>query len=228
LGYALTYPKAVEGLILVAPAGLEELPARYFPTHLADSINREDFTQLPYYAGMARLAYSTSAQRIEDFYFYRLKVNGKILPMGFFKKETPDTRLATDIRTKMITGNPAEFQRYSIASLRDVYNLGVEIQKEDPGSLFKRYDRIRAPILLIFGDDEPFYPKKISGLTDLKKEMIQPFYRRLTAAGCPVAVKLYPGCGHFPHSDLPEQFADDMVDFMLTGEVRDTVDPTTF
>jgi pimeloyl-ACP methyl ester carboxylesterase len=35
LGYALTYPEAVEGLILVAPAGLEELPAEYFPPHLA-------------------------------------------------------------------------------------------------------------------------------------------------------------------------------------------------
>lgn len=225
MGYALTYPEAVERIILVAPAGLEELPAKYYPPSLAESTNRDDFDQIPYYAGMARLAYSTNVQRIEDFFYYRLEVNGKILPMGFFKKETPDTRLATDIRTKMITGNPVEFERYSIASLRDVYHLGVEIRKEDPGSLFKRYDRIRAPIFLIFGDDEPFYPKKISGLKDLNKEMIQPFYQRMTAAGCPVAVKLYPGCGHFPHSDLPELFAEDIVRFVSTGEVENTVDP---
>lgn len=228
LGYALTYPEAVDRLILVAPAGLEELPAKFFPPGLATSTNREDFAYFPYYAGMARLDYGTDAQRIEAFYFYRLKVDGRILPMGFFKKETPDTRLAIDIRTKMITGNPVEFQRYSITSLRDVYNLGVEIQKEDPDSLFKRYDRIRAPILLIFGDDEPFYPKKISGLKDLKREMIKPFYQRMTAAGCPVEVKLYPGCGHFPHSDLPERFAEDVVRFVLTGNVRDTVDPSSF
>ena len=147
--------------------------------------------------------------------------------MGFFKKETPDTRLATDIRTRMITGNPVEFERYSIASLRDVYHLGVEIQKEDPDSLFKRYDRIRAPVFLIFGDDDPFFPKKISGLKDLNKEMIKPFHERMTAAGCPVSVKLYPDCGHFPHSDLPELFAQDVVRFVTTGEVENTVDPGT-
>jgi pimeloyl-ACP methyl ester carboxylesterase len=228
LGYALTYPEAVERLILVAPAGLEELPAKIYPPRLAESTNRDDFDKIPYYAGMARLAYSTNAQRIEDFFFYRLEVNGKILPMGFFKKETPDTRLATDIRTKLITGNPVEFERYSIASLRDVYHLGVEIQKEDPDSLFKRYDRIRAPVFLIFGDDDPFFPKKISGLNDLNKEMIQPFYQRMTVAGCHVAVKLYPGCGHFPHSDLPELFAEDVVRFVLTGDVQEAVDPSTF
>jgi pimeloyl-ACP methyl ester carboxylesterase len=228
LGYALTYPEAVERLILVAPAGLEELPAKFYPPSLAESTDRADFDKIPYYAGMARLAYSTNAKRIEDFFFYRLEVNGKILPMGFFKKETPDTRLATDIRTRMITGNPVEFEHYSIASLRDVYHLGVEIQKEDPDSLFKRYDRIRAPIFLIFGDDDPFFPKKISGLKDLNKEMIQPFYQRMTAAGCPVTVKLYPGCGHFPHSDMPELFSEDVVRFVSTGEVEDTVDPSTF
>ena len=140
-------------------------------------------------------------------------------PWGFFKKDTPDARMATDIRTKMISGNPVEFKRYSITSVRDIYNLGVEIRKEDPSSLFKRYDRIRAPILLIFGDDEPFYPKKISGLKDLKKDMIEPFARRLTSAGCPVEVKLYPDCGHFPHTDMPDRFARDTVDFVLSGSV---------
>ena len=115
-----------------------------------------------------------------------------------------------------------------MTSLRDVYNLGVEIRKEDPSSLFKQYDRIRTPILLIFGAEEPFYPKKMSGLKDLNQDMLKPFHRRLTSVGCPVAIKLYPGCGHFPHSDMPEQFAADAVKFVLTGQVADTVDPNTF
>ena len=228
LGYALSYPEAVERIILIAPAGLEELPQKHFPAKLARSTRRADFENDPYYAGKSRLDHSTNAELIEDFYYYRLKVNGKLVPLGFFKKETPDTRLATDIRKQMITGNPEEFRRYSMTSLRDVYNLGVEIQKEDPSSLFKQYERIRAPILLIFGTDEPFYPKKISGLKDLNKEMIKPFHRRMTTAGCPVAVKLYPGCGHFPHSDLPEQFARDAVEFVLTGQVADAAEPNTF
>jgi pimeloyl-ACP methyl ester carboxylesterase len=119
----------------------------------------------------------------------------------------------------MIPGNSVEFQRYCISGLRDVFNLGVEIKKEDPSSIFKQYDRIRTPILLIFGEEEPFYPKKISGLKDLKKNFITPFYQRMTSAGSSVAVKLYPGCGHFPHTDLPDEFAKDIVRFVSTGEV---------
>ncbi|MCP4576424.1 MAG: alpha/beta hydrolase [Deltaproteobacteria bacterium] len=228
LGYALSYPEAVEGIILIAPAGLEELPAKHFPPELAQSTHFKEFVRFPYYTRKARFDFSKSAKLIEDFFYYRLKINGKLIPMGFFKTDTPDTRLATDIRTKMITGNPVEFQRHCITSLRDVYALGVEIKKEDPSSLFKQYDRIRAPILLIFGDEEPFYPKKISGLKDLKKDMIKPFYRRMTGAGCPVTVKIYPGCGHFPHTDLPDQFADDAVRFVETGEAPGADDPNGF
>jgi pimeloyl-ACP methyl ester carboxylesterase len=222
LGYALSYPEAVEGLILIAPAGLEELPGKHFPAVLAESTDLEDFLKFPYYASKGRLDHSTKAQLIEDFYFWRLKIKGKLVPSGMFKKETPDTRLATDIRVKMISANPVEFKRYSMTSLRDVYNLGVEIQREDPESLFKRYDQIRAPVLLIFGAEEPFYPKKITGLKDLKADMIDPFYRRMRAAGCPVMVKLYPDAGHFPHSDRPELFAADTVSFVATGQVTGT------
>jgi len=58
--------------------------------------------------------------------------------------------------------------------------------------------------------------------------MIKPFYKRMTAAGCPVEVKLYPGCGHFPHSDLPDTFAKDVIRFVLNDKVLDTIDPKTF
>ena len=228
LGYTLTYPEAVEGIILIAPAGLEELPAEHFPDSLADSTDVAAFKALPYYTKKARLDFSTNAQLIEDFYFYRLKIKGKPVPAGMFKTENPDSRISTDIRTGIIGANPDEFYRYSMTSLRDVYNLGVEIQKEDPDSLFKRYDRIRAPILLIFGDQEPFYPKKISGLKNLNKDMIKPFYRRMTDAGCPVSVKLYPGCGHFPHNDDPEQFGRDLVRFVAGGTVDGVADPEKF
>lgn len=225
LGYALTYPEAVDKLILEAPAGLEELPAKYFPPVLAQKANPDAFTQFPYYAKKVRLDFSTNAQLIDDLYFYRLKIKGKLVPLGFFKEETQDALLATQIRTKMITGNPVEFKRYSITSFRDIYNLGVEIQREDPDSLFKRYTRISQPILLVFGEEEPFYPKKISGLKDLKADMIQPFFQRMTTAGCPVTIKLYPGCGHFPHADQPDLFANDVAEYILTGDLASATDP---
>ncbi len=228
LGYALTYPEVVESIVLIAPAGLEELPGKFFPDNLKHSIDRKDFEKINYYASKSRLDHSTRAKLLEDFYFYRLKIEGKLIPSGFFKKETSDTRLATDIRVKMITGNPEEFSRYSMTSLRDVYNLGVEIRKEDPDSLFKQYDQIQAPVFLIFGEEEPFYPKKISGLKNLKREMIKPFYQCLKDAGCPVWVKVYQNSGHFPHNDQPEQFGRDLVSFVSSGKVDDPVDPDNF
>lgn len=231
LGYALSYPDAVERIILNAPAGLEELPAKHFPARLAKSIDKNAFVKMPYYAKKIGLDFMKDQERIELFYYYKWKNKaGKVIdiPIGFFKKECPDARISTDIRKMIITANPEEFKRYSITSFRDIYNLGVEIQKEDKGSLFKQYHKIRSPILLIFGEKEPFYPKKISGLKSLKKDMIRPFYRRMTAAGCPVMVKLYPGCGHFPHTDMPDQFARDVVKFTLGDTVNDTVNPNTF
>ncbi len=138
LGYALIYPEAVEGVILDAPAGLEEIPEKYFPQQLAASTRQEDFAQYPYYAKKVRLDFSTNAERIEKFYFYELVMNGKLVPYGFFKNKTEDARLATEIRAKMVSGNPGERERYAITSIHDVYNLGVEIKKEDPGSIFKR------------------------------------------------------------------------------------------
>ncbi len=228
LGYALTYPEAVEKIILEAPAGLEEIPEQYFPSQLVKSTKREDFANYPYYAKKVRLDFSTNAERLEQFYFYELKVKGKLYPYGFFKKRTEDARLATEIRTKMITGNPNEFERYAITSIRDAYNVGIEIKKEDQRSLFKKYERIRAPVLLIFGEEEPFFPKKVTGLKDLKKDIIKPFYQRMTNAGTPVSVKLYPGCGHFPHTDSPDQFAADIIQFMAEGVVEKGANPMRF
>lgn len=99
---------------------------------------------------------------------------------------------------------------------------------KDPASIFKQYERINTPILLIFGAEEPFYPKKVTGLKDLKKDMIKPFYHRMTSAGTPVFVKLYLGCGHFPHTDLPDQFASDVIRFVKEGLVEGSVDPMMF
>jgi len=118
LGYALIYPEAVERLILIAPAGLEELPAKFFPQEFSTATDKTVFSRLPYYASKVRLDYGTDAKWIEAFYFYRLKIKGKLVPIGFFKKETPGTRLEADIRMRMIMGNPRQFQRYSITSLR--------------------------------------------------------------------------------------------------------------
>jgi homoserine O-acetyltransferase/O-succinyltransferase len=44
--------------------------------------------------------------------------------------------------------------------------------------------------------------------------------RRMTAAGNAPQVKVYPGVGHFIHTDVPYEFARDTVDFIKTGHVN--------
>ena len=41
----------------------------------------------------------------------------------------------------------------------------------------------------------------------------------MTAAGNTPETKLYPGVGHFIHTDVPYEFARDTTDFMRTGRV---------
>ena len=48
--------------------------------------------------------------------------------------------------------------------------------------------------------------------------------KRMTAAGNKPVLKVYPGVGHFIHTDVPYEFARDTVDFMRSGRV-DAVSP---
>jgi hypothetical protein len=41
----------------------------------------------------------------------------------------------------------------------------------------------------------------------------------MAEAGNPVAAKIYPGVGHFIHTDVPFEFASDTVSFMKNGTV---------
>ena len=53
----------------------------------------------------------------------------------------------------------------------------------------------------------------------MAKSIVVPFKKRMTAAGNPPQVKVYPGVGHFIHTDVPYEFARDTVDFMKTRHV---------
>ena len=43
--------------------------------------------------------------------------------------------------------------------------------------------------------------------------------KRMTAAGNKPVLKVYPGVGHFIHTDVPYEFARDTVDFLSSGRV---------
>jgi hypothetical protein len=42
----------------------------------------------------------------------------------------------------------------------------------------------------------------------------------MASAGNPAVVKVYPGVGHFIHTDVPYEFARDTVDFMKIKKVN--------
>ena len=101
----------------------------------------------------------------------------------------------------------------------------AELQQDDPNNLYERLTQIKAPIFLAFGDKEPFIPgTPFNGLKDLGRDIITPFMSRMTVAGNRPLLKIYPNTGHFIHTDNPVEYAGDVTDFVLTGNL-DTSSP---
>ena len=232
LGYALRYPDAVQGLILEGPAGLEEYPKDIkmgdktlplFDKSYAYDLKRwnEVWDQTGLIAGEAK----RDEQNVRDFFYFRSRdpKTGEVSPSyaGYFKRDTEYARLHTDQRIAMISGNQRELDQWVFMFIYDLYSIASELVKDDPASLYKQLPKIKAPIFLAFGAREPFIPgTPLNGLTDLAKDIINPFVRRMNAAGNPPVVKVYPGVGHFIHTDVPYEFARDSVDFMRTRRVN--------
>lgn len=235
LGYALTWPEAVTSLVLEAPAGLEEYPREIT---VAPGVKLDLFN--PAFAhdfdawkatwdktGLRARELAQTPQQIDDFFHFRKRdpVSGAVTPSksGYFVRDSEYARLHTDQRIGMIKGNPKELQQWVDVFIFDIYGMVSELQESDPNSLYKRLVNIQVPIFLTFGDREPFIPgTAFNGKTDLSREIILPFMRRMSAAGRPVSVKVYPDSAHFIHTDDPVEFAEDVVDFVKTGRVETT------
>jgi len=232
LGYALRYPEAVEGLVLEGPAGLEEYPKNIkmgdrelplFDKSYAYDLKRWHEVWDP--TGLEKAEGSRDAQSVRDFFYFKQRdpKTGAVTPSfnGYFKRDTEYSRLHTDQRIAMISGNKRELDQWVFMFMYDLYSICTELLKDDPNSLYKKLTLIKAPIFLAFGAREPFIPgTALNGLTDLANDIINPFAARMTAAGNPPVVKVYPGVGHFIHTDVPYEFARDTVDFLKKKRVN--------
>ncbi|WP_024281139.1 alpha/beta hydrolase [Xanthobacter sp. 126] len=232
LGYALSWPEAVTKLILEAPAGLEEYPREVTITpgkklDLFDPAFAHDFDAWKKawdQTGLREREKNLTAPQIDDFYHFRSRdpVTGAVTPQrnGYFLRDSEYARLHTAQRIGMIKGDPRELQQWVDVFTFDIYAMVAELQEKDPKSLYKRLTEIKVPIFLAFGDKEPFIPgTAFNGLTDLSRQLVLPFMRRMNTAGRDVQVKIYPGTAHFIHTDEPVAFAEDVVDFVETGRV---------
>jgi len=230
IGYAMLYPNAVQGLILEGPAGLEEYPksiemnGKSYPIcdpSIAYDLKAWNAAYEP--MGLVSSEINKTPQAVEDFFYFRKRDaagNVTASPAGYFFNDTEYARLHTNQRIAMITGNKREFEQWAFMFTYDLYSICSENVKEDPNSIYKRLPTIKAPIFLTFGAKEPFIPgTALNGLTDMAKTIVIPFKQRMTFAGNPPTIKIYPNVGHFIHTDVPYEFAKDTVDFMRSGKV---------
>ncbi|HMK64334.1 MAG TPA: alpha/beta hydrolase, partial [Thermodesulfobacteriota bacterium] len=175
--------------------------------------------------GMVESERKRTAQGVRDFFYFQQRdpKTGLVTPSfnGYFKNDTEYARLHTDQRIAMINGNQREFDQWVFMFIYDLYSICSEETIEDPNSLFKQLTKIQCPIFLAFGAQEPFIPgTALNGLKDLANDIINPFMKRMAAAGNRPVLKVYPGVGHFIHTDVPYEFSRDTVDFMKSGQVE--------
>ena len=231
LGYALLYPDAVAGLVLEAPAGIEPIPGEH--GDLVDPSYGYDFKKWKEIWGPVGVLDKELKKTPEDIqlsYYFKKKDpdTGKVVPAkaGYFKRNTEYAQLLTDQRIAIIDLNPddgwdEEYWHHIVAFVFDIYSMVSESRKGDPKGLFNNLEKIKCPIFLQFGAEEPFIPvTAISGLTDREEEIVRPFMARMQKVDNPVTYKSYPGAGHFIHTDSPYEYARDCVDFILTGKVK--------
>jgi homoserine O-acetyltransferase len=232
LGYALSWPDAVSGLILEAPAGLEEYPrdvpvapgktAALFDPSIGRDFNK--WKQLWDQTGILKSEIERSEQNIRDFYYFKKRDPATDVvaksKSGYFMNDSEYARFHTEQRVGLTKGNPKELEQWANVFIFDIYGMVSELQKDDPKNLYQRFTQIKAPVFLAFGAKEPFIPgTSLNGLKDLAGDIIVPFTDRMTLAGNRPTVKVYPDTGHFIHTDNPVEFPNDVVDFVTTGRI---------
>jgi len=233
LGYALTWPDAVQDLILEAPAGLEDYPREVLiapgkKAPLFDPAFARDFDKWKQtwdQTGILSAELGRTEQGVRDFFYFKKRdpVTGAVSrsQSGYFMNDSEYARFHTEQRVGLIKGNPKELEQWANVFIFDIYTMVAELQQDDPKNLYRRLTQINVPIFLAFGDKEPFIPgTSLNGLKDLGRDVITPFMVRMTNVGNRPVLKIYPDTGHFIHTDNPVEFAADMVDFITLGRVE--------
>lgn len=234
MGYALDYPTQVNKIILEASGGMEEFPTSVAGLPFfgdAQKVSYDDWAAI--WGSTLKAEQVKTAQDIELFNYFKTKniKTGEIQdsPAGYFLNPTPMTDYITETRQFMIDNSANEFKAWTQTYIRDIYSMGVEVRKEDNQSLVKRIDQIKAPILITYGEKEPFIPTTVfSGQQSLQWDVIKPVYERLSAKGNEPTVIIYPNVGHFIHTDIPQQFSQDVIKFLAGEKISGTTDIADF
>lgn len=224
LGLAVRYPENVEKVILESTGGLEA----YNPSGLFNLNQKDDFKQWEnawQKLGLVENELGRTEDTIaKDYYF-----QGDGRAPGYFLKDGEIPRYITRVRQAMIKGKQQEYQRYATMYIREIYTTGIECVKNIEGNLQKRLGEIKAPVLLIMGEKDPFFPlSRLTSNRDVRTDMIKPFYELLDEKGNPPIVKMYKDVGHFPHTDNLAQFSKDVLLFLEGQKIADIEDVESY
>ncbi len=229
IGYALKHPSMVDKIVLEAPGGIEEFPTEiagipFFGDAQANSYKEWEKV----WGSTLKKEKAKTSRDIKLFnYFKTLGKNNEVQdsPAGYFLTETAMTEYITQTRQGMIDATPAEFNAWTTTYIRDIYSMGTEVRVEDPNSLTKRMADIKSPILIAFGEKEPFIPTTVfSGKKDLRWDVIKPVYSALKEKGNAPQVIVYPDVAHFVHTDIPETFNTDVIRFLADKKLKNADD----
>lgn len=228
IGYALAYPEQVDKLILEAPGGLEEFPTVIagIPFFGDQQQHSAENWQTIWGSALAQERAKTAEDTYLFNYFQRKNPKTgdvEATKSGYFLVKNAQTEYITQIRQQMAMATPEEFQAWTETYIRDIYSMGSEVRQEDPDSLVKRIGELKAPIMITYGEKEPFIPTTVfSGNQNLRWDVIKPVYDHLAAAGNAPEIKVYPDVGHFIHTDAAALFTADVLDFLADGQIDDT------
>lgn len=241
LGFYLSYPDAVEKLVIENGGHFEAYPrmlklpsgeVAWLDPSYARDLKKWEETWEPWSKRLANTRAQTEEGLRLFHYFKRKNPDGQIVEQkqGFFLNENPIAQWYTDVEVGTLKGPKAERESYVYSTQRDVYAQGMEMIKDDPKSIPNRLGEIKVPMLIIFGEKEPFLPATVvTGNTDLRLDYIKPTYEAIVRNGGPApVVKFYADAAHFPHVDVPEKFNKDVLSFVWDGQVEGAEDPSKY
>ncbi len=227
-GYAIAYPENVERLVLYAPGGLESFTPIYrHGVRLDDpSLAKGSDAFLSEWDKQNLLPSMGRTREAIERGFYELPRPGSL---PYLKRGDALNEFMVASRAAILRGHPRERERATLAYGWESLSALLECRGEDADSFPGRLAKLKVPTLLALGVKDPIYPIPGSGNTSLVKDTVQVVWLLAGGKNSPLKIKLYPEAGHFIHTDLPEQFSREVLEFLASGKAPEPLyagDPT--
>lgn len=209
-GYILDYPEAVERAVLYAPGGLEGFPGST-PRLIGWLAHNDTLFNLAWQTQALPDIGSTS-EKIRN-KFYSTRRQGMV---PYLQVQDELGRFMVASHASALRGNPVELERFRKTHAWDTLCSLLENGIDNPRSVRNRLHQLKVPTLIVYGQKDPAAPIPGSG-NDTLDDILRPLARRAEQHETPLHFKLYENGGHFLHTDFPQAFAADVLQFLRTG-----------